>query len=426
MLASQRLLLEQSERREKVNELLGKDELTGEERTELDTLTTRMQEIEGEYRAAVVVEAADLEAEQRACGVLPDAEMRERIQLRQRARVMNYLSGWMRGRQIEGAERELQEAAGVESNEIPLEIWDVPEERAENRTVASLPGTTGLNLAPVQNAVFAPSIAGRLDIDMPRVPTGGYVTATISTSQSASALAKGTAAAGVAGAMTAQSTTPHRISGRLELALEDIATVGAANFESALRQNLSMVMSDALDNFAINGTGSGANPGGLLSKLTDPTAVSTVMTFEDVVNSFANAIDGLWASRVSEVMQVVGVDTYKLAAKIFKSAIGTDPSTGLAVAPSQTAADWAMASTAGFWTNKRMPAAASDNQATIICRKGVSGMRKAVMPTWGGLSIDDPYTGSAKAERYRTVHVLVGDVLLVQPDAYAQGTFHLA
>ena len=50
-------------------------------------------------------------------------------------------------------------------------------------------------------------------------------------------------------------------------------------------------------------------------------------------------------------------------------------------------------------------------------------MRTAVCPHWGEVAIDDIYSGSIKAERYFTMHVLLGDVILVQPDAYAQVRF---
>ena len=89
MLKSQTLLIEQSEKREKVNALLAKDDMTAEERTELGTLTGRLQEIEGEYRAAVTVEAADLEQRAREAGNVPDVEVRERLELRGKARVTN-------------------------------------------------------------------------------------------------------------------------------------------------------------------------------------------------------------------------------------------------------------------------------------------------------------------------------------------------
>ncbi len=57
---------------------------------------------------------------------------------------------------------------------------------------------------------------------------------------------------------------------------------------------------------------------------------------------------------------------------------------------------------------------------------GSMGMRTAVAPHWGEISIADPYTGSAQGERYFTLHVLVGDVILTQPAAYSLREFKVA
>ena len=98
-----------------------------------------------------------------------------------------------------------------------------------------------------------------------------------------------------------------------------------------------------------------------------------------------------------------------------------------------SAAAYAMNQTGGLWTNKRMPAAASTIQQAILYRMGRSflhggngAMRTAVCPHWNEISIDDIYTGSAKGERFFTMHVLLGDVILVQPDAYRQIAFKIA
>ena len=53
-------------------------------------------------------------------------------------------------------------------------------------------------------------------------------------------------------------------------------------------------------------------------------------------------------------------------------------------------------------------------------------MRTAVCPHWGEVSINDIYSGSAMDELYFSVHVLLGDVVLVQPDAYAQMAFRVS
>ena len=284
----------------------------------------------------------------------------------------------------------------------------------------------GVNLDPIRPAVFANSIAPRLGIEMPRVGSGTYATGTIGTSQTAEAKAKSAAIAATAGAITVTTATPKRVSARLELTLEDIAAVGQANFESILRENLSLALSDELDDQAINGDGQAPNLTGMFHRLTDPSAPAAgVAAFDTFVAAFAGGIDGLWANTVKDVAMVAGVDTYSLSARTFRDIASADLG-------ATAFSDYAVAHYGGWWTNKRMPAAASNVQQAILYRKGRSmmggsgAMRTAVCPHWNEISIDDIYSGSAKGERYFTMHVLLGDVILVQPGAYAQVGFRVS
>ena len=109
---------------------------------------------------------------------------------------------------MDGAERELQAAAGI-GDGIPLELWDVATEtRADVSTDA--PSTVGVNLDRIRPAVFANSIAPRLGIEMPRVASGTYASATIGTSLTAGAYAKGGDAMASAATFTVTSATPKR------------------------------------------------------------------------------------------------------------------------------------------------------------------------------------------------------------------------
>ena len=413
MLNSQRLTIRSSEIRARLNELSGLDNLSDEQRSELDTLTTEYRDIEAQRRAALLFEDEGV-----TVPAAPDAEMRERVELRSKASLTTYLLNAARGRLASGAEAELQDAAGI-GDGIPLELWDVP---TETRAVTAAPGTVGVNLDPIRPAVFASSIAPRLGIEMPRVASGTYASATITTSQSAAALAKSGAATATAGGFTVTTATPKRVSARLELTIEDIAAVGQANFESALRENMSLALSDELDDQALNGDGQAPNLTGIFQRLTDPSAPAAgIATFDTFVSAFAGGIDGLWASRMNEVAIVCGVDTYQVAAKAFRD-VGTNNGHRGDI----SFADYAMQHTAGWWTNKRMPDTASHVQQAILYRKGRSGIRTAVCPHWNEVGIDDIYSGSAKGERYFTLHVLLGDVILVQPDAYAQVAYRVS
>lgn len=429
----QKIQVEQSERREAVNALLAKDEMTDEERSKLAADSKRLQELEVEYRAAVV--AGD-ETEPRQTGEGPalDAETRERLDLRKKASLGRYLQAAAGGRVLDGAEAELRAAAGVEG--IPLELFE-PDPRevrseSEERAITPAPSTAGVNLDTIRPAVFAASIAGRLGVEMPRVQSGTYATATIGTSQDAAAKAKGSAIVATAGALTVSSTTPKRIAARLELTLEDIAAVGQANFESILRQNLSIALSSQLDDYAINGTradgatgDAAAQPRGLLAQLgSAPDAPSSLANFDAFAQAHADGVDGLWASTIKEVGIVVGADTYSLASRVFQAATNYKGET--------SAAHYARMHTGGFWTSARMPATASHIQQALLYRMGRSmmggsaAMRTAVCPHWGEVGIDDIYSGAASGTRSFTFNVLVGDVLIVQPAAYKRISYKVS
>ena len=421
MLKSQSLLLEQSTKHQRARELLGKDEMSADERVELDTITKRAQEIEVEYRAALITEDADLEQRKGEAGEA-DAEQRERVELRSKASLGTFMKAALTGRVVSGAEAELQAAAGVDG--IPMELWDVPrpEQRngAEHRAITPAGATVGINLDPIRPAVFAPSIADKLQIDMPRVPSGTYATGTVSSTVgsvlTADAVAKSAEVPQSAGAITVGTASPKRVGASLGLTLEDIAAIGQANFESVLRENVSLVLSDELDDQLINGTGANDDLVGIFERLTNPSApAANVETWTRFLAIQSGGIDGLWATELEHIAMVVGVDTYRLSAATFQ---GTDSE--------ESAASYLKRMGAGYWTNSRMPATAANIQQGILCRKGRTGMRTAVSPTWGSISIDDIYSGARKGERYFTVSAIVGDVILVQPSAYAQIAFRVS
>ena len=162
----------------------------------------------------------------------------------------------------------------------------------------------------------------------------------------------------------------------------------------------------------------------------DPSAgAANLSVFDDFAAAHAGGVDGLWSSTIADVGVLVGPATYALAAKTFQTATNYKGEL--------SAAAYAAMNTGGFWTSKRMPAAATfdsktNNQQAILYRMGRSmmggsrGIRTAVCPTWNTISIDDIYTGSSKGERYFTLHVLLGDVIVVQPDAYEQIVFKVS
>ena len=230
MTKSQKLLLRQSEIREKLNGLLAKETRTAAEETELRALTTEGTAIEPEIRAAMVADQAAVDDAAREAGQPTNAETRERLELRGRANVGAFLAAALSGRLPDGAEAEYAAACHVPGGHIPLDAFE-QDRPPETRAVTPSPGSgEGLTVAPVQPFLFAQSIATMLGIEMPSVPSGGYSEMTITTGLTVNPEAKGDAADGTAAALTAVTANPRRISARLSLAVEDVAMVGTASF----------------------------------------------------------------------------------------------------------------------------------------------------------------------------------------------------
>ena len=138
MTTKQKLQIEQSENREKLNGLLGKETLDDKERGELDELSKRLQEIEPELRAAIVAEA---EEESRAAGLFGngngDGEAGERGRLLRETRLSDYMVAASGGNGIEGRARELNaafEIPNVGPSGGVLIPWAMLERRAYTTT----------------------------------------------------------------------------------------------------------------------------------------------------------------------------------------------------------------------------------------------------------------------------------------------------
>ena len=160
-------------------------------------------------------------------------------------------------------------------------------------------------------------------IDMPMVPSGTFsVARVVAGTDPADAVVKSAAVPEVESTWEVVTTGPHRIGAGLRLTLEDIATVGHAGFESMLRQHISLLVSDELDNQMINGGGGGANLSGVFHRLDNPSnPAANVETWTRFLAIQSGGIDGLWATELEHIGLVVGVETYQLAAATFQ---GTD------------------------------------------------------------------------------------------------------
>ena len=427
MTANQKRLRElrekQSKDRQKMAELAQVDELSDEQRSELDTIEKSTPDQERQIRAATVaVEDEEKEAETRAADQ-PDAELRECIELRSRARLTNYLTAFAQGRLPTGAESELSAAAGVE--QIPVELFGMStERRLEQRAdvATGSPSTTGINLDPIYPLIYARAVLPRLSVAMPRISSGTFATATYNVGLTAVAKAKGEVQEATAATMAVVSSGPHRVTARLSLRLEDIAEIGVDNFESSARLQLMLAQSAELDRLGLVGDPATVTdePEGLLTQQTAPgTAPTAVADFNAFVDLAAGAIDGgPWAEGLDDVKLLVNAETARLAERTFQTAASYQGE--------MAAGAYLRDKSGGFFSSARMPDTDGTDKTAAVLRvrastmglDGVNAMRLATCGVYAEVGVDDIFSSSAAGIRHFTLHTLITDVLIQQADGF--------
>ena len=130
-------------------------ELTEEMRAEFDTLETGVPDLERQIRGATVAVETE-EAEQRT--VAPehrdaDPEARERLELRKKVRMSNYIVAAIEQRGAVGPEHEYNASVGISGNRFPLELLAPAEARAATEERATTEHRRGHPAAHVAGQV---------------------------------------------------------------------------------------------------------------------------------------------------------------------------------------------------------------------------------------------------------------------------------
>ena len=334
MTATQRLQLEQLDLKKKLNALLGVDgDLTDEQRTEMDAHTKRLEQSDGELRAAIHAEGDDEARALAAHGTDgADGESAERRRLLEGVSLADYLTPASSGRGIEGRAAEVNAAL-----EVPLAgagggvavPWNVLETRAFTETAAN----DGSNIQrPILQRLFGRGCLDTLGVRMDTVPVGRSEWPLI-TGGALPGLAKEAASAGAAvtAAFTTAALRPKRLSGVFEYTHEIAASV--ADIESALRLDLADAVKSKMSDIIINGTAPAdatpQNIEGFLSEISAPDDAAATAVFSDYAGAHAAGIDGIHAEIETEVSSVIGTDVYKHAASVYQAGSGESGSEAL-------------------------------------------------------------------------------------------------
>lgn len=425
MTRKQKIEVKMSECRERLGKLLDLETRSEEQNKELKDATLELRSLETDLQAAVALDASEPEEQTTEKRNEADAEERERLELRSKFSVGRFI-GWKAGRNaLDGVENEYMAAVQSEGR-LPISVFE-RETRSDNgnglETRAVTPGGEGgTNQRPIVPAVFQRSVAQFLGISMPDAGIGDVAFPVLSTKPAGGVgvKAKGAALNADAGAFTVSTQQPRRIGAAFTVRVEDLARL--SGMEEALRTAIQGVIAEKLDDEILNGAAAAYNTDGqirgLLVQLTDPAAPSTgAEDWTRFHNAATSHLKDPWALTERDIRLLFGEDTYRYAASMFRANETTE----------SFPAYWNRVG-GGVRLSGKIAAPASNIQQAVVVRMNPANDQAAVMPAWSGfdMTVRDVYSEASKGHVTLTVHMLVGDVVLLRSDVYVKDSFRLA
>ena len=401
MTTRQKITIEQSEVREKINAILSKEKREEKDTAELRELTAKGQTLEVDLRAAIVAEG---EEEKRAAEQFGDGESAERRALLRRVTINDYLTAATSRQAPAGAAKELNEAFDVKligDNGGALIPWAAllgVEARAldfttEKRAFTNTTANDGPEMQrPILQRLFGPGVLDMLGVRLDSVPVGRTEWPLISSGVAPAQTKEGTAAAAaVTVGFSFASLKPKRLTGVYEYTHEAAASV--ADLEGALRRDIADAVKSSMSQSVISGsTPDTTNPQhveGFITKLTATDLGSGQADAAAYGGLHSEGVDGIHAGKETEVMSIIGDETYKHAAKLYIAGSG------------ESGSELLMRRSGGCMASTYIGAIASKKQTAILHAAGPNGggvMRgDSVAALWPTLEIvRDQYTKASQ------------------------------
>ena len=300
MTPAQSIQVRLSECRQRLNTLLQVENRSEDETAEMEKVTAEVSKREPELRAALASEPDP----QEVTTATADPETRERLELRSKTGLADFLSAAAGGREVSGAAKEYAASVGCSPlNRLPLDIFR--NGQPEVRAITTGPAVDG-PVEPAVPYVFQRSAAASLGIQMPTHGAGAVQVPRVTTAPPADTLAKDGSAPSTAAAIALDSQTPKRISGQFEVRIEDMAVY--PQLEAVLGESIRGSLSNELDNEVFNGDAAGLN--GLFLQAADVAVAASVETYATGIARFAALVDGEHAYSLADLRCVVGPSTY--------------------------------------------------------------------------------------------------------------------
>jgi len=342
-------------------------------------------------------------AEQRLLEAAPDPEPAAPVDafaaLVAEADVRDVFAAAVYGRRVTGATAELQSEVGCTETQVPLDLFAAS-------TVSAAGGAE--HQEPTVAQIFPTVMTAEYGVDRRPAPTGKVHIPRV-TAPTAGPTAEATVGTKVP--PTTATIVDNELAARpltMVLLFDRVAEATFPGLEGDLMRILTDAMANAMDNQALHATGKN----GLMNFGTDPTAETTVVTYETGLAKVLDSVDGLYATRHTDLRTLLGVATYNKAAALYRSG-GSEP---------ESLIDTLMSRTGGVRTSALVAAPNSDNQGGVV---SLGGQMAQAQRVWSMDLIADRVTRADANQVQLTVSCLQ-DTKMIRPETLKRLTFHLA
>lgn len=408
MLDSMKITRRQSEIRQNLSELVGKETPTEDETRSMDTLDKEYRANEIRFRASLVSED---EQRDEAKGELETRSTREWDTLVSGFEIRQAVFALDEGRALSGRTAEVVEemrAAGGYRG-IPVPLAAMLETRS-GETIAS--GTPDpMQTMPIIDRLFAQTVAGRMGVATINIGQGEREYPVVSSS-----IAAGWAdgeLANVAGP-TAFSTVDKSLAPdsnfgvQLRLSRKAMKQSGAG-LEAAMRRDMLNAMQTGLDKAVFLGTGANGQPLGLIPGASTygitATAIDAAPTYAAFRAAVVRFMTANAASMPADCRLLLRPEVWSdLDGAIFDSGSGITEWDKLSRAMPST-----------FTTSNALAAATGDPLATTaLLTTAAGGLPPAFMAIWGGVDLIRDVTTDAQSGGLRLTGIVTADVTVAR------------
>lgn len=406
MLNSVKIQRRQSEIRQKLAELVGKETPTEDETREIEALDAEFRNNETRYRGALIAEDTERREAGKDLETRSDREYSDllaKFELRQVALALD------EGRNLDGATaevvQELRNQGGFRGVPVPWQALEV-----RNTVAAGTPDP--VSTRPIIDRLFPDSMAGRMGAQMISIDSGSIEWPVV-TSAVTCGWADGESANVATGAAFATTDRPmkpdHNLGVQMRVTRKAMKQSGTA-LEAAIRRDMQGAMAQAMDQAAFLGTGSDGQPLGVITgratygiALQEVDAAASWAAFRAGVTAFlvANAASGPGAVRAMIRPELwdfldgvlVGDGGFKFEYDRLREALGS-----------------------ANMTSNALPApSGSPTETTALLTTNVGGVAPMYIGTWGAIDmIRDPFT-DAQSGGLRLTALATVDVTVARP-----------